>query len=287
MQKIIKFGLVSLFCTSLYATEYQYGSGTFKIKGGFIGLTSTQSADVTTYSIVEQHASLFGSKSYFYKYNITFYDSDKIVNGQNNINNNILSTTVIPTIDYRPQGLDVNFVLGKDLYHKNENQYTGLGLMLGVSLPWIDSKKDSNNDDSSSNSSMNNMPDTKTKIYTYKIGPNLNGRISLNNLFSLYGNMTYAYQNGTFKNNDLDVDLTVNGTFTEYEYGIRFQPIYANYHLGWITFSPRFYATIGYRYTNWELKDINIDVTNNNMVFNKTNFTMNSAITYFGIGYSF
>ncbi len=295
---IFKIGIIGLLSTSVYAGEVQIGTGTFNIKGGFIGLEQSINTDIKTYSLVEQHAPLFGSKSWFYKYNLTWYDSKDAVDAQNNINAtasnisgfNANTPLITPSVDYRLQGLDVNLVLGKDVYHKSENDYVGAGLMVGISIPWIDSKKDSDNDDSTSSSNnpdMNSMPDSETEIYTYKIGPSITGRKSLNSLFSIYGSATYAYQTGTFKNTEVDSDFTVNGTFQEYDFGIRFQPVSYDKKIGFLTFSPRFYATLGYRYTSWDLDDINIDITGTNTSFTQTDFNMNSSITYFGLGYSF
>ena len=45
------------------------------------------------------------------------------------------ATMTTPSIDYRLQGLDVNLGLGKDLFHKNENEYLGVAFMTGVSIP--------------------------------------------------------------------------------------------------------------------------------------------------------
>jgi len=282
INKIIKVSLLGLLCSSLYASEIEVGKGTFEVTGGFYGLDQTATADLTTYSFIEQHAPLFGSQSWFYKYNLSFYDSKDAVEAQSTIN----TFTTVPAVEYRLQGLDVNLVLGRDISHQSENDYVGLGVMLGISLPWIDSSDDS---DSSSSSNNNNsaIPDTKTEMYTYKIGPSITARKSLSNMFSIYGSATYAYQTGTFKNTDLDVDLTVNGIFQEYDVGIRFQPVSYDTKIGWFNFSPRVYATLGYRYTNWNLKDINIDITGNNQTFTSTDFDMNGKVTYVGFGYSF
>ncbi len=287
------------------ASEVEFGKGTFKISGGFIGLNHTIKNDVTTYSMVEQHASIFKS-SWFYKYNITWYDSEKLVAAQNTINtklsniptsvahqyfpgqssDSIVSMTT-PSIDYRPQGLDINLGIGKDLYHKNENDYLGIALMVGLSTPYIDSKKDSNNNDSLSNDAMNAMKKSKTKIYTYKIGLNTTGEAPLGNYFSLYGSATYAFQTGTMKNSYANSDLDVDGTFQEYDIGIKFQPLKYDKKIGWFTFSPRLYATLGYRYSQWTLDDVAIDITGIGANFDKTDFKMKSSIGYFGIGYSF
>ena len=281
---ILKISLVSLLTGSLCAGEIQIGKGTFELTGGFIGLDQTIQTDITTYSMVEQHAPLFGSESWFYKYNFTWYDSKEMVQAQNTING-ILTTT--PSIDYRLQGLDLNLAVGKDFYHTDENNYIGGGIMLGISTPWIDSGKNSDNDDSTSDIIMNNMQNSKTEILTYKIGPSITGRISLNDFFTLYGSGTYAYQTGTFKNDYANSDLTVNGIFQEYDFGIRFQPVSSDYKFGWITISPRLYATLGYRYTSWDLNDVNIDVTGTNTTFTQSDLNMNSSISYFSLGYSF
>ena len=290
--KILKISLTGLLASSLYGGEIQTGRGTFQIKGGFIGLDQKIETDINTYSMIEQHKN-FGSSTWFYKYNFTWYDSDTMTQAQKSINsypNGFLKNPTpitTPSIDYRLQGLDLNVVLGKDLSHYDENNYFGLGVLLGVSLPWIDSKKSSSNNDTLSDATMNLMKYSKTKIFTYKIGPSLSMRKSLNKYFTLYGSGTYAYQTGTFKNDYTSSNLTVNGTFQEYDVGIRFQPVSSDFKFGWITVSPRLYATLGYRYTSWDLDDINIDITGINTKFKQIDFSMNSSIVYFGLGYSF
>jgi len=48
-----------LTVASLSASEMQFGSGNFKIKGGLVGLDKELSLDTTTYSLVEQHKNIF------------------------------------------------------------------------------------------------------------------------------------------------------------------------------------------------------------------------------------
>jgi len=289
---LIKISLVGLVTTSLFAGEVEYGHGTFELTGGFLGLTNTQSTNISTYSILEQHKNIFSS-TWFYKYNFTWYDSDNLVQGQNNFNNlsnslsSSLPSSIVPSIDYRLQGLDANIVLGKDFIHKDENNYLGLGVLVGVSIPWIDSKKSSNNNDTTSSNAMNSLKKSETKLLTYKIGPNITFRKSLGNFFSVYGSGTYAYQTGTMKNNYANADLNVDGIFQSYDFGIRFQALSLNYKYGWITISPRLYATLGYRYTSWDLNDVNIDISGLNTQFSATDFNMNTSVGYFGVGYSF
>lgn len=185
------------------------------------------------------------------------------------------------------KGLDANFGFGKDIYHKSENEYFGIALTGGISLPWIDSKKDSSNNDSLSSAVMNAMKKSRTKIYTYKIGLGISARYPLNRYFSIYGTGRYDYQTGKMKNDYVDADIDADGIFQEYDVGLRFQPVAFDKKIGWFTLSPRLFATLGYRYSDWKLRDIAIDVTGANVNFPKTDFEMDSSIWYFGFGYSF
>ena len=291
--KLLKLGVAFILTCTLSITanagEIQIGKGTIDISGGFVGLDKTIFADITTYTIAEQHKNLF-STTWFYTYDFTWYDSKTITQGQSSFNSftGLITTPIVsPTIDYRPQGLDINIGLGKDLIHKDERNFMGLSLMLGLSTPWIDSSKSSSNNDSTSNSLMNTMKKSKTKILTYKIGPSIAFRKSVGQYFSFYGDATYAYQTGSIKNSYTQSDFTANGIFQKYDAGIRFDFSSHNKKISFITFSPRLYATLGYKYTSWKLNNINLDVSGANFNFTKSDFKMNTSTGYFGIGYSF
>lgn len=275
-----------------FAGETEVGHGTFGIKGGFLGLEKGIETDVTTLSYVEQHKNIFSS-DWFYKYNITWYSSDTMTKSQEKVNNYLNGFNQLPTImttpsiDYEMKGLDVNLALGRDLIHKSENDYLGFGVMVGTSLPWIESGKNSANIDSLSSSEMNGMFDSKTKIMAYKIGPTVAFRKSLNDYFSLYGSGTYAYQSASLSNNYINADLTINGRFQEYDAGVRFQPVEASYSIGWLKLDPRLYATLGYRYSRWDMDSMGLDITGSGTRFNQGTFGMDSKIVYLGLGYSF
>ena len=292
MNKKLIFTITLLCFTSLLpAGEIQTGKGTFEMTGGFFGLDQTQSTDITTTSLVQNHKNIFGS-TYYYAYDLAWYDSDFLVQGQQTINNPIpfLPSSIIPSMDYRMQGLDVNLVFGKDISHKDENNYLSAGLLIGISVPWINSKDDDSNDDNYyDNNNENNITtqSSKTKIYTYKIGPSISARTSLGKYFSLYTNAAIAYQTGHIENSYANISSDVNGMFKSYDIGIKFLPISEDFDLGFFTLSPRFYATLGYKYSSWDLNDINIDATGQNIKFTSTDFNMNSKTTYFGLGYDF
>jgi len=274
----------------LSAAEFEFGHGTFKMKGGFLGLTSEKSADVTSYSLVEQHKNLF-STTWFYKYEITWYDSKDIVNSQKTISDYTLngfaaSELTTPITDYDYEGLDVNIVVGKDVVKKDAS-HIGVGVLAGISLPYINTGKDSDDNDDTTSAIFAAMKKSKTKIKTFKLGVNINAKHSFNKFVSVYANASYAYQTGNIKNDYADADYDVDGTFEQYEAALRFTPFSAKKKVLFFTLNPELYFTLGYRYSYWKLKDVAIDITGNGIDFDKTDLDMKTSVVYAGVGYSF
>ncbi len=103
---------------------------------------------------------------------------------------------------------------------------------------------------------------------------------------------TYAYQTGNMKNDYAKFDESVNGTYQEYNLGLNYRPFTKNYKLGWFTLSPRIYASLGYKYSKWDVDDVFINLSGvklNSQIVEplKTKFSMDSSVGYFGLGYSF
>jgi len=276
------------------ASEFQYGSGTFSMEGGFLGLTQSIDTDVTIYSLVERHSNLFSS-DFFYGYDVTWYDSQALKQLQHSYNdvagavNSQLSSSVVqvPSLEHRLTGLDANIRVGYDVLHTDNSNFLGFGVLLGVSLPWIDSSS------SSSDSDTDYLEDSKTEFTTYKVGPTINFQKTLiSDKLSVYGVGSFAFQTASIKNSYAQSDFTVNGTFQEYNIGLYYTPFTKNYDLGWFTLSPRVYATVGYKYTKWDLDEMVVDVSGRELSSNilsplKTKFGMDSSIGYVGVGYSF
>ena len=292
----------------LTASEFQYGSGTFNLNGGFTqGVSSTISTDIDTFSLVERHSNIAGS-NFFYGYDAMWMDSKTLKQAQQDYNNLVgqannfmpsSSPFTIPTMDYRVKGLDANIRVGYDVLHANEDDFLGLALLVGISIPWIDS---SNSETSSSdmvkfslenpNSGTNLyglFQDTKTSLMTYKIGPSITFQKSLNEKVSIYGTGTLAYQTGYIKNDYIDSDFSVNGTYQELNAGLYFTPFTEKYKLGFLTLSPRLYATLGYKYSKWDVDDVTVDVYKNSVKISPLSmkFGMDSSVGYVGVGYSF
>jgi len=287
----------------LLATEFDYGIGTFNMQGGFLGSKAEMSTDISTYSLVTRHANVMGD--FFYGYDINWYDSDTLNQKQYTYNstvsnmNNMLggvnnSALTIPAMDYTFQGLDANIKFGYDVWHQDDDNFLGLGAIVGISLPWIDSSK---SDDSSSSDSSSNIlgafPDTKTTIKTYKVGATINFQKALiSNKLSLYGMGSYAFQTGNIENDYLDSDYSVDGTYQEYNIGLYFTPFTEKYKVGFLTLSPRIFATIGYKYSKWSVDEMAINMSGKEVNSDileplKSDFNMDSSVGYFGVGYSF
>jgi len=287
-----------LAASLLSAGEMRYASGTFELEGGFLGLGSKKDTDISAYSLVQQHKNLFSSR-WYYSYNVTWYDSDRLLQAQQTLDTgttqllpdnpfgSTTSTVAIPAMSYRYQGLDAQGVIGYDLLHTSERDFFGAGLLLGISAPWIDSEKDSDNTTNDTDVIADAFEKSKTKILTYRIGPSFTFRKSLGEYFSLYGSATIAYQTGTIENDYAGTDISVNGRFDELDMGIRFQPLSYDKSFGWFTLSPRLYATLGYRYTHWEYKDVAIDTSGAGITFAKNDMKMSASTAYFGVGYAF
>lgn len=297
------------------ASEIEYGMGTFSMKGGFLGLTGTIETDLSSYSFVERHSNL-PSSHLFYAYDFTWYDSEVLKQAQHTYNNitstandftsrllpNTLSSYAkIPSMEYRIKGLDANLRVGYDLLHENQDNFLGLALLVGLSMPWIDS---STGDDTAPSfdfirdnaGTLLNTADyfkaSKTALMSYKIGPSVTFQKSLNDKISLYGTGSFSYQTGQIKNDHVDSKFRVNGTFQEYNMGLYFTPFTEEYQWGWLTLSPRIYGTVGYKYSKWDVDEVVINISGAELSSEILDplgmkFGMESSISYVGIGYSF
>lgn len=284
-----KFLLCGVLSSLFVQADIEYGKGTFEMNGGFIGLNVPISEDIETYSLVNRHANMFSD--FYYGYNITWIDSQNMKQAQqayNNLNGTFWQgNQIIPSIDYRLQGLDANLNLGYDLIHKSDRDFLGLGGVIGVSTPWIDSKKDSSDSNNNVGVITTGFEKSKTKFLTYKVGVSGIGSIGLNDYLSFYGSGTYAFHMTKITNDYASANMSVNGNFNELDIGIRFQPLNANFDLGWFSISPNLHGTLGYKIQNWSFNDVKINTSGQNMLFNAGKMEFNSKIIYVGFGYSF
>ncbi len=310
MKKIV-WSLVTLTALAS-AAEFQYGTGTFNMKGGFLGLTGSIGTDIDTFTLANRHTNIAGS-DVFYSYDFTWMDSQTLKQAQHTYNNMATaangfnpmpsSTFEIPSMDYRVKGMDANIRLGYDVIHKGEGDFLGLGVLVGISMPWIDSSSSAAPSGDAIRFIMDNQDSaltaaelfkkSKTEIMTYKIGPSVNFQKTLvSDKLSAYGIASLAYQTGYIKNDYVDSKFTVNGSFQEVNLGLHYTPFTENYKLGWLTLSPRIYATLGYKYSKWDVDEMLINISGAEMSSKILDplgmkFGFDSSVGYVGLGYSF
>ena len=292
------FLLSTLLSSLLFSGEFEWGKGTIEVKGGFLGLTGTISDDIDTYALVENHKNIFNT-NIFYGYDLVFFDSQTIKQLQNNYNsgasqaNSLINSSgmgnnyiEVPTIEHRLKGVDAGVTLGYDILHKSESDYLGVGLYLGISAPYIKSKKSDSN--AISNALASAYKTSKTEFTTYKVGVGIYAQKSLTDLISTYGSAIYAYQKASVKNSYAKSDFSVNGNYLELNAGLKFQPLKEDYDLGIITFSPRLYAKIGWRYREWNVDNIAINLSGIASIKTpKSDMKFSTNVAYIGLGYSF
>jgi hypothetical protein len=312
-----KIALSLITTLSLFSGEFRYGHGDMTFSGGFLGFNQDVTEDIDTYTLVETHKNITGSKM-FYAYSITWYDSAHFKQMQSAYNGTVTTyssiipsptdttdttttstpvettgdTLYIPTMDYSLQGLDASFSLGYDLYKKDENNYFGIAGYLGIDLPTIDSQKDSDYestlpDDADREILKQFFLPSETDIMIYKIGAAFYSRASIVPTLSVYANGVYAYQTGNIENDYADSDFDVDGTYASLDIGLRFQPVEEDYKVLGITWSPRVFVTAGYKMERWKLEDVAIDISGMGLEVASSDMKIDTDIFYLGIGYTF
>ena len=307
-----KISLALTLCTLFAnAAEVEFGKGTFGMEGGFLGLSSRIDCDISTYTLKTEHSNI---GKFYYGYNVTWFDSDKLRQAQKTYNsfakgtNGYLwnigknKTATIPEIEYRVKGLDANLRIGYDILHKDANNYLGIGVLVGVSVPTIDADK-GNSVAPDLGFMYNNLGNilkakelfgkSKTEFTTYKIGPTVSFQKELvkDKLF-VYGTASYAYQNADIENSFAHMGLNADGTFQSYDIGLKFVPFHKRVKTKHFTINPNLFITAGYHYNKWEVKDVTFDISGNEISSKllsplKSKFKMDSSTAYVGLGYSF
>lgn len=274
--------------------EIEYGKGTMQLQGGFFGLNGTISDQVTTYTIKNEHKNLFDS-SMNMNYKVSWYDSNKMnqavaaYNGfANSTNSATQSAFSLPAINYQIKGLDADIGFGWDIVHAGIHDYLSIGPDIGISAPVLESTAVKSSSSSSSSSSVLSFISSNTNVWTYKIGGQIRASKSLNQYFYLYASSVYAYQTAKLENKSVDLNVRLDGRFNENEIGIRLQPLDYTYKVtSWFAVNPQLYFTAGWRYSQWTLDKMSVDLFNTGIPLSPSKFQMTSSASYLGVGYSF
>ena len=275
--------------------EIEYGIGNMELQGGFFGLNGKISDKITTYTIKNEHTNLFNSK-FNINYKISWYDSGKVDQGIASYNGFANSTNTVtqgaftlPAINYKVKGLDADIGIGWDIVHAGNHDYLSIGPDIGISSPVLDAtSSSSSNSGSSSSGQLLSFISSNTNIWTYKIGGQIRASKSLNQYLYIYASSVYAYQTARVENKTIGLNVQLDGRFNENEIGIRLQPLEYKYKItSWFSINPELYFTAGWRYSQWTLDKMSVDLFNTGIPLSPSKFQMTSSASYVGIGYLF
>jgi len=275
---------LALLVNSANALDLRYGQGDFEwnIGSDLLGEHSV-TLDDKIISISEEHANFIDSPWYYFG-NIDMHNSDTL-DKVTDVADKIVGSLPFNPSDIAPfpssfkvTGLDFDIGVGYDVA-KDENGYLGIGLMTGISTPFME---------------MHNyleayeylntlLEETSTDVQTYKLGLTLQGSYNITNEFSIYGTGIYAMQTGTLDNDLISSSIDIDGTYSSFDVGVKFYPS------GVVDNETNFYVNIGYAYKHWEIDDMNVNIGNilATNLSSVVNTDMSSDNLYIGIGMTF
>lgn len=273
--------------------EIQYGRGTVTLEGGFLGAEGAISDRIATYTLKKEHQN-FSKSAWNYGYKISWYDSELISQSQSTYNGYVSdvdgypgSALIIPPVSYRIQGLDADVGIGYNIINHSEHDYLSIGIDTGLTLP-VFTAAQLPSDESGGGVTATMKATGKTRIQTFKVGPQIKIAKSITSKLWLYGSSVYAYQHARIRNSSIDLDARVNGSFMENELGLMYRPFHYSYRLNdWISISPQLYFSTGYRYSKWLHYDTAINLFDTNIPAPKGSFSLQTATSFLGVGYSF
>ena len=284
----------------LHAVELRVGNGNFSWEMGINNfMKSDVDLNIFTVSLNEQHSN-FNDSSMYYFFSADFYGSktfDKVTQFASipvttnlpfyggSISDMADQYTKIPVpSEYKIRGFDLNLGLGYDLYKKN-NDFFGVGINTGLSMPVMKMR----NYIESAEAVYALFYVTDTTLMTYKLGPALQFNYEFVPSVSLYGYASYGIQHGDMKNDWFLSSMNVDGRYSVVDIGVKYMPYKGSYDLGWFSVNPDLFITFGFTYKNWEVDDINVNLSPlfhadvSGMLTHKN--SMHNV--YFGIGYHF
>ena len=275
---------LALLVNSANALDLRYGQGDFEWNVGASGLGEhSVTLDDKVMSISEQHSNFEGSPWYIFG-NIDIHNSDTL-NKITDIADGIVGNLPFSPSDIGPfpssfkvTGVDFDIGMGYDIT-KDENGYLGIGLMTGISTPFMEM----HNYLEAYNYMSTLLEETSTDVKTYKFGLSLQGSYNITNEFSIYGTGIYAMQTGTLANDLISSELDVHGTYSSFDAGLKFYPS------GIVDNETNFYINIGYAYKHWKIDDMDVnigDILSVNLS-SVVNTDMTSDYLYVGIGMTF
>ncbi len=298
--------LLSVLSTNMSALDVRVGKGDFKSTQGVDDLYNISvSVDIDVLSLNEQHYSINDSNLYLFG-NLDLYSS-KQVDTYTNIVDTIMNTST-PTLpggspitlpgttpnealsnfvpvpsSYEVRGVDLDIGVGYDVL-KEEKGYLGLGVMTGISTPFMEME----NYVEAMNFYTESLQETDTEMTTYKLGLSLQGGYDFTDYLGLYVTGIYAYQIGEIENSIVSSSMDAKGSYKSFDIGLIFHPATLSQQYKESLWSA-FYLNIGHAYKKWEVEEVKATIAGVDTpdVISYFDIGLESSYTYFGVGYSF
>jgi hypothetical protein len=297
---VLALTMGSLFVSNLNALDVRVGKGDFDWKVGMSSLFDTSvNLDIDVISFNEQHLNFEESNFYIFG-NMDIYSSDRVDQATDIIDNvmmqklpntpidnilgisaetpnDVLGNFVPVPSSYEISGIDFNIGLGYDVL-KSENGYFGMGVMTGVSTPFLEME----NPIDAMIFTYEFLKKTDTELMTYKAGLSFQAGYDLGENLSLYSTFIYAYQTGDIENSIINSSMDLDGNYQAFDIGIKLRP---SSDSSW----SNLYATLGYTSKDWDVDTmeatvVGMDTPNIASIFKND---LSTDYTYFGIGYRF
>ena len=275
---------LALLVSSANALDLRYGQGDFEWSVGADDLSEQSvTLDDTVISISEHHTNFTDSPWYYFG-NIDIHSSDKL-DRITDLADNAMANLPFSPADIAPfpssfevSGVDFDIGVGYDIA-RDENGYLGIGVMTGISTPFMEMHNYIEAYDYLSTL----LEETSTDVETYKFGISIQGAYNITPEFSVYGTGIYAGQTGTLQNDLISSEFDVTGTYSALDIGVRFYPS------GVVENDTNFYINAGYAYKHWEIDDMDVNIGGILSVnlSSVVNTDMTSDYIYVGIGFSF
>lgn len=266
--------ILSLLCISqLHGIEMRVGKSDFLWDVKFSTLFhDSKEMDVQVYSIYEDHKNLtlFKDDKYYYFYNLDFFNSSYTYQ-ESSMH---MGAFEMPFDgQYKIRGFDLNLGMGYDFYKADQN-HIGIGVNLGVSMPWMKVKDLSQEIEFIDTI----LTSEDTKMTTYKFGPAVHMKYQLAKEMFFYGYMSYGLENGSMENDGFHMSTDIRGTYQVYDFGVKKENL----------FHKNIYMALGYTYKRWDDDDIYTEMKNPEMpMAGQMDTAMRSKSIYIGLGYQF
>ncbi len=286
--------LLAIMIGNIWAVELRIGKGTYDTDIAIKSFMKHKTTnDTMVFTLTEPHAG-FSKLPLFYYYDAELLTSDSkrqktefagfvasyqfpFVGSINDNANRVIDMVSIDG-DYKALGFDMNFGLGYDVLREGDS-YLGLALNLGATMPTINAENLSSKIDFA----YDLIEEWDLDVTTYKIGPMVKGGFAFNPALSVYGSFSLGFQKGAIKSGLFKSSVDVNGDYSAFDIGLKFQPKKL-----W-TLPENLYFTLGHSAKRWSVDSVKVNLYNffKKDIFSPFTTELKSSYTYIGVGYRF